>query len=203
MTDAVYEQVLTRLDGVYTQTRRNRESMLGHLFTDIIKDGTGVDIVFDSSGAIRGRELGEMVTKGDLRKVYPYDNKVVEFKITGKQLREALLWMFRDESIDAPDDGGEFYHLSRGVKVVYIQKEHRIATLEVNGRSVQDDDMFKIAMGDFHYANIENFLHIKKKDIQANGPVKTLSSSGYVIIEERMSGVPLVRVDKEPRIIIV
>ncbi len=203
ITDAVYEQVLTRLDGVYTQTRRNRESMLGHLFTDIIKDGTGVDIVFDSSGAIRGRELGEVVTKGDLRKVYPYDNKVVEFKITGKQLREALLWMFRDESIDAPDDGGEFYHLSRGVKVVYIQKEHRIATLEVNGRSVQDDDMFKIAMGDFHYANIENFLHLKKKDIQANGPVKTLSSSGYVIIEERMSGVPLVRVDKEPRIIIV
>ena len=202
ITDAVYEQVLTRLDGVYTQTRRNRDSTLGHLFTDIVKEGTGVDIVMISSGAIRGERLGEVVTKGDLRKVFPYDNKVVEYKLTGKQFRDALLWMFRDESIDAPDDGGEFYQLSRGVKVVYNQKKHRIETLELNGRAVGDDDLIKIAMGDFHYNNIDNFLHLDKEDIKKNGPVKTLSSSDYIIIEERMSGVPLIRVDKEERIVI-
>ena len=202
ITDAVYEQVLTRLDGVYSQLRRNRDSMLGHLFTDIVKEGTGVDIVMISSGAIRGERLGEVVTKGDLRKVFPYDNKVVEYMMTGKQLREALLWMFRDESIDDPYDGGEFYQLSKGVKVVYNQKEHRLETLELNGRAIEDDDMLKIAMGDFHYNNIDNFLHLKKEDLKKNGTVKTLSSSDYVIIEERMSGVPLIRVDREERIII-
>ena len=202
ITDAVYEQVLTRLDGVYSQLRRNRDSMLGHLFTDIVKEGTGVDIVMISSGAIRGERLGEVVTKGDLRKVFPYDNKVVEYRLTGKQLREALLWMFRDESIDDPYDGGEFYQLSKGVKVVYNRKEHRLETLELNGRAVEDDDMIKIAMGDFHFNNIDNFLHLKKEDIKKNGTVKTLSSSDYVIIEERMSGVPLIRVDREERIII-
>ena len=202
ITDAVYEQVLTRLDGVYSQLRRNRDSMLGHLFTDIVKEGTGVDIVMISSGAIRGERLGEVVTKGDLRKVFPYDNKVVEYRMTGKQLRDALLWMFRDESIDDPYDGGEFYQLSKGVKVVYNQKEHRLETLELNGRAIEDDDMLKIAMGDFHYNNIDNFLHLKKEDLKKNGTVKTLSSSDYVIIEERMSGVPLIRVDREERIII-
>ena len=155
-----------------------------------------------SSGAIRGTQLGEVVTKGDLRKVYPYDNKVVEFKLTGKQFREAILWMLRDESIDAPIDGGEFYQLSKGVRIVYNQKEHRLETFELNGRSIQDDDLIKIAMGDFHYNNIEHFLQIKHEDILKNGPLKTLSSSGYVIIEERMSGVPLIRVDKEERITI-
>ena len=202
ITDAVYEQVLTRLDGVYTQFRRNRDSQLGHLFTDIVKEGTGVDIVFISSGAIRGQQLGEVVTKGDLRKVFPYDNKVVEFKLTGKQLREALLYMFRDESIDAPDDGGEFYQLSKGVKVVYNRQEHRLETLELNGHAIQDDDMIKVAMGDFHYNNIDNFLQLNKDDIKKNGTVKTLSSSDYIIVEERMSGVPLIRVDKEERITI-
>ena len=202
ITDAVYEQVLTRLDGVYTQFRRNRDSQLGHLFTDIGKEGTGVDIVFISSGAIRGQQLGEVVTKGDLRKVFPYDNKVVEFKLTGKQLREALLFMFRDESIDAPDDGGEFYQLSKGVKVVYNRQEHRLETLELNGHAIQDDDMIKVAMGDFHYNNIESFLQLNKDDIKKNGTVKTLSSSDYIIVEERMSGVPLIRVDKEERITI-
>ena len=202
LTDAVYEQVLTRLDGVYSQKRRNRDSVLSHLFTDIIKDGTGVDIVFVSSGAIRGTELGEVVTKGDLRKVFPYDNKVVQFTLTGKQLREALLWMFRDESIDAPDDGGEFYQLSKGVKIVYNRKEHRLEVFELNGRSIQDDDLIKVSMGDFHYNNIDKFLHLKKEDIRKNGPVKTMSSSDYIIVEERMSGVPLIRVDKEPRIVI-
>ena len=202
ITDAVYEQVLTRLDGVYTQFRRNRDSQLGHLFTDIVKEGTGVDIVFISSGAIRGQQLGVVVTKGDLRKVFPYDNKVVEFKLTGKQLREALLFMFRDESIDAPDDGGEFYQLSKGVKVVYNRQEHRLETLELNGHAIQDDDMIKVAMGDFHYNNIDNFLQLNKDDIKKNGTVKTLSSSDYIIVEERMSGVPLIRVDKEERITI-
>ena len=202
ITDAVYEQVLTRLDGVYTQYRRNRDSQLGHLFTDIVKEGTGVDLVMISSGAIRGKELGEVVTKGDLRKVFPYDNKVVEFKLTGRQLRDALLFMFRDESIDDPDDGGEFYQLSRGFKVVYVQQEHRFETFELNGKEVQDDDLIKVAMGDFHYNNIDKFLQLNKEDIRKNGPVKTLSSSDYIIIEERMSGVPLIRVDKEPRIVI-
>ena len=134
--------------------------------------------------------------------LFPYDNKVVEFKLTGKQLREALLYMFRDESIDAPDDGGEFYQLSKGIKVVYFRQEHRLETLELNGHAIQDDDMIKVAMGDFHYNNIDNFLQLNKDDIKKNGTVKTLSSSDYIIVEERMSGVPLIRVDKEERITI-
>ena len=202
MTDAVYEQVLTRLDGVYTQYRRNRDSNLSHLFTDIVKDATGVDVVMISSGAIRGFQLGEVVTKGDLRKVYPYDNKVIQFKLTGKQFREAILWMLRDESIDAPIDGGEFYQLSKGSKVVYNQKEHKLEVFELDGKPIQDDDMIKIAMGDFHFNNIEHFLLIKPEDIRKNGPIKTMSTSGYIIIEERMSGVPLIRVDKEERVTI-
>ena len=202
VTDAVYEQVLTRLDGVYTQDRRNRDSMLGHLFADIVKEATGVDLVFIASGAIRGRVLGEVVTKGDLRGVFPYDNKVVECKFTGAQLRKALLWILRDESINAPFDGGEFYQLSKGIRIVYDQPKHSLEVLELNGRSVQDDDLIKVAMGDYHFSSIDKFFHLEKADIQKNGRVKTLSSSDYVIIEERMSGAPLIRVDKEPRIII-
>jgi len=202
VTDAVYEQVLTRLDGVYTQDRRNRDSMLGHLFADIVKEATGVDLVFIASGAIRGRVLGEVVTKGDLRGVFPYDNKVVECKFTGAQLRKALLWILRDESINAPFDGGEFYQLSKGIRIVYDQPKHSLEVLELNGRSVQDDDLIKVAMGDYHFSSIDKFFHLEKADIQKNGRVKTLSSSDYVIVEERMSGAPLIRVDKEPRIII-
>ena len=202
VTDAVYEQVLTRLDGVYTQDRRNRDSMLGHLFADIVKEATGVDLVFIASGAIRGRVLGEVVTKGDLRGVFPYDNKVIECKFTGAQLRKALLWILRDESINAPFDGGEFYQLSKGIRIVYDQPKHSLEVLELNGRSVQDDDLIKVAMGDYHFSSIDKFFHLEKADIQKNGRVKTLSSSDYVIVEERMSGAPLIRVDKEPRIII-
>ena len=202
VTDAVYEQVLTRLDGVYTQERRNRDSMLGHLFADIVKEATGVDLVFIASGAIRGRVLGEVVTKGDLRGVFPYDNKVIECKFTGAQLRKALLWILRDESINAPFDGGEFYQLSKGIRIVYDQPKHSLEVLELNGRSVQDDDLIKVAMGDYHFSSIDKFFHLEKADIQKNGRVKTLSSSDYVIVEERMSGAPLIRVDKEPRIII-
>ena len=104
--------------------------------------------------------------------------------------------------INAPFDGGEFYQLSRGVKIVYDQKTHSIEQFELNGKSIQDDDLIKIGMGDYHYASLEQFFHIKKEDVKKNGRVKTLSSSDYLIVEERMSGVPLIRVDREERIII-
>ena len=57
-------------------------------------------------------------------------------------------------------------------------------------------------MGDFHYANIEHFLHLKKEDNLKNGRAKTLSSSGHIIVEELMSNIPLVCVDKGERIVI-
>ena len=85
------------------------------------------------------------------------------------------------------------FHEGFESKNEYVSREEMLARME---------NMIKVAMGDFHYNNIDNFLQLNKDDIKKNGTVKTLSSSDYIIVEERMSGVPLIRVDKEERITI-
>ncbi len=201
-TDAIYGRVLTRLDGVYTHPHRNMETMLGHLFSDIFKDLTGVDIMFIASGAIRKPTFGEVVTKGDLQEMYPFNNKIMEVIITGKQLKEALTWLLRDDTILNPEDHNEFYQLSHGIVCKYIQKEHRIESLKFNKKEVKDNDIFKIGLEEYHYNNMEEFLHINKEEALKNGPVKVLSTSSTEMLEEYMSSVPLICVNKEQRLVI-
>ena len=49
----------------------------------------------------------------------------------------------------------------------------------------------------YYKSYVQNGMAIKY------GSVKTLSTSDYIIVEERMSGVPLIRVDREARIVIL
>jgi len=42
-------------------------------------------------------------------------------------------------------------------------------SLTINGKEVQDDDLFKVAIQSYHYTNIEEYLDLKPEDIERNG----------------------------------
>ncbi|MBR3181323.1 MAG: metallophosphoesterase, partial [Eggerthellaceae bacterium] len=63
-TDAKYGQIITRFVRQLTHPTRIRETELGDLFSDVLRDALGVDVFLLGSGSIRTEQLGPIVTKG-------------------------------------------------------------------------------------------------------------------------------------------
>jgi 2',3'-cyclic-nucleotide 2'-phosphodiesterase (5'-nucleotidase family) len=61
-----------------------------NLFADAIRETFGADFGMENTGGIRAPMLRGPVTRGDLATMDPFDNTVVRFKATGRQIRQLL-----------------------------------------------------------------------------------------------------------------
>jgi 5'-nucleotidase len=71
---------------------RNRETNLGNLITDALRQATGADVAIYNGGSIRSDTTygpGEMTTR-DVISILPFENPVVKVEISGAILRAAL-----------------------------------------------------------------------------------------------------------------
>jgi len=93
--DAKYGSIICKFTRILTHPERTQETELGNLFADAIQERTGVDVAFVGSGSIRKTELGPAVTLGDFLALFPYDDSLMRFVITGAQLRRAFGFMRR------------------------------------------------------------------------------------------------------------
>ncbi len=69
---------------------RTRETNLGDLVADAMREASGADVALVNGGTIRAGVPAGPVTIGTIYNVLPFDNWVVSFAITGKELRESL-----------------------------------------------------------------------------------------------------------------
>ena len=81
--------------GVYLETPITREgrvnSAIGHLFTDIVLDAVGGDVVIHNvGGGIRADLPQGDLTYGAVYEMFPFDNVVVKLDLSGAELREVL-----------------------------------------------------------------------------------------------------------------
>jgi 2',3'-cyclic-nucleotide 2'-phosphodiesterase (5'-nucleotidase family) len=81
--------------GVYLETPVTREersnSAIGHLFTDIVLDAVGGDVVIHNVvGGIRADLPQGELTYGAVYEMYPFDNLAVRLDLSGAELREVL-----------------------------------------------------------------------------------------------------------------
>ena len=181
-TDEKYGQLITRFVRELTHPARNMETELGDMFADIMKDALGVDIFLMASGSIREEQLGPIVTKGDFRVCFPYDDTVHVMHWTGAQLKHGLLRMLRDEALEGAHT--EFYQLSHGLEVEYDQKTHSFLKFLYEGEEVPDDRMFTVGLQLFHFMNLEDSFDLKMDEISKNAPPRTAASSCLQVIEE-------------------
>ena len=80
-TDAIYGRILTRFVRELTHPTRIRETELGDLFSDVLRDALGVDIFLLGSGSIRTDRLGPIVTKGRRRASGLYDRRAAAARV--------------------------------------------------------------------------------------------------------------------------
>lgn len=152
------------------------------------------------SGSIRKEELGPVVTLQDLLEIFPYDDSIHLIQVTGKQLKQMMLYMLRDEAFD----GGhtEFYQLSCGIYLEYSYKDKKLIKFSLDNQDIDDKTIYKIGLQKYHYLNFEECFNIKLKDIEKNSSIKVIATSCRDILEEYFTEHQRLNVDKLNRLII-
>ena len=184
-TDAKYSQIVTKFVRQLTHPTRIRETELGDLISDVLKESLGVDIFLLGSGSIRNEQLGPVVTKGDLNECFPYDDAVHMVYVTGAQLKRMVKRMLRDEALGGAHT--EFYQLSKGLVVEYDQPTHSFLRFDFEGEPVDDERVYTVGLQHFHYLNMAESFDVTIDELRANHPDRVVSTSCTQIIEEALS----------------
>ncbi len=183
-TDAKYGQIVTKFVRQLTHPTRIRETELGDLISDVLKDSLGVDVFLLGSGSIRNEQLGPVVTKGDLNECFPYDDAVHMVYVTGAQLKRMIKRMLRDEALGGAHT--EFYQLSHGLVVEYEQPTHSFLRFDFEGEPVDDERVFTVGLQHFHYLNMKESFDVSLDELRANHADRIISTSCTQIIEEAL-----------------
>lgn len=201
VTDKKYGRVLTRFPRAYTHPRRNMETELGDLMAEGLREQLGVDLVLLASGSIRKPVLGPIVTLKDYMEIFPFGDPMYSFKLTGAQLRRVTKFLLREESF-LDGDHNEWYQFSRGFCCEYDRPTHSILSLKMNGREVEDNNLFTVAMQRYHYLSMEDFLNISIEEVSKNGQPLEAATKTPNVLKEYLTAHELIKLDGEPRLII-
>lgn len=167
---AIFSEVVAstdiQLDGA-RENVRNKETNLGNLSADAIKNETKSDIAFVNGGNIRTTiEPGE-ITKGKLAEVFPFGNTIKVIKLTGEDVKKAL-----EVSVGAyPEDQGGFLQVS-GIKFSFdASKENgnRVSELKVNEKDIDLTKQYTVAINDFLAVGGDGYDMFKTKVIAEFG----------------------------------
>ena len=184
-TDMKYGRLVTRFKRQLTHPSRYRETELGGLFADIMRDSLGLDLMLLGSGSVRTTELGPIVLYQDLAECFPYDDPAYMLRVTGEQLRRMIKFMLRDEVWEGSHC--EFYQFSKGTRVLYDRNTHEIKKFTINGEPLDDERIYKIGLQHFHFKNLENFFSVPYDEIAKNGKPRMVSTSCREILDEYLS----------------
>ncbi len=129
------------------EAMRTRETNLGDLVADAMREAAGADVALVNGGTIRAGIPAGPVTRGTIYNALPFDNWLISFAITGKELREALeTGVARVEVRD-----GGFSQVS-GMSFTFDPKApagSRIVAVSVGGQPLDESHRYVIATHDF------------------------------------------------------
>lgn len=132
------------LDG---ENVRKKETNLGNLIADIMRDVSGADVTIINGGGIRTSIKKGEVKVSHIYSVLPFDNYIVAIKLTGRQIRETL-----EHGVSSiGEDGGRFPQVS-GLKFTYsysAKPGSRIKEVFIAGKPLDPDKEYTVATNDF------------------------------------------------------
>ncbi|MBR3802388.1 MAG: 5'-nucleotidase C-terminal domain-containing protein, partial [Clostridia bacterium] len=184
-TDEKYGRLVTRFKKKLTHPERTKETALGGLFSDIMRESLGLDIMLLGSGSVRSTQLGPIVLFADLCECFPYDDACYMIKVTGEQFKRMIKHMVRDGVWQG--EHCEFYQLSTGLRVEYDRATHTFTRFDINGKPMDDEKIYKVGLQQFHYNNFDDFFNIPFDEIKANGAPVMISTSCRSIFDEYLS----------------
>jgi len=181
VVDRKYNTIVCRFARKLTHPLREEETKLGNLFADIFGGRANVDVMFLGSGSIRGTSLGPLVTLGDLRSIFAFDDALYKFTITGAQLKGIFRHIMR---LDNRDGEGECYQINQGVKAVYVDATGELESLTLDGEPVVDDGEYTICLQGFHFKNSGPNLSLTSEELTTLELSRVVTTSARDVLEE-------------------
>jgi 5'-nucleotidase/UDP-sugar diphosphatase len=110
------------------------------------------------------KELGPVVTLGDLKACFPYDDSLTKYTITGEQLKRIFGHVMRIENRDGE---GECYQVNGHVRAVYSDKEKKLISLIIDGKPVNEKQQYTVTMQGYHFSNSKAYLNLTNEELMA------------------------------------
>ena len=131
----------------------------------------------------RETELGNLFA--DIIEGFPYDDGVFMFKVTGRQLRQMLHYMMREEAFSGHT---EFYQLPSTLRLRYDRQKgdfdyFTYCGKEV-GKEISDDALFTVGLQNYHFRNMESFFNISYDTVCAIQKPRSVATSCQDILME-------------------
>ena len=182
VTDKKYNRIVTRFTQRLEHQLRTQETPLGNLAADALCESLGVDMAFMGSGAIRSKALGPVVHYADFSECFPFDEATYMIKVTGALVERMLRRFLREEAFSGAHT--EFYQLSSGFEVVWSRSLQQFKKLLFNGRPLEPEKIYKLALSKYHFSNLAEFLDVTLDEVMANGGFRIVATSYREVIEE-------------------
>jgi 5'-nucleotidase/UDP-sugar diphosphatase len=179
--DRKYNALLCKMGRELTHPRREEETSLGNLFADAVADAEGFDVMLLGSGSIRGQRLGPVVTRGNFISIFPYNDSLTRFTVTGEQLTRMVGQFMRPENRNGE---GEYYQVNGAVRAVYSEAESRLLSLEIHGQPVDPAAHYRVGMQGYHAKNAGIYLGVSPEEMAQNAPPKVVSTSTQDVLLE-------------------
>lgn len=146
------------LDGERGQVR-TRETNLGNLITDIMRETVGADVAVNNGGGIRASINEGPITVGEVYTVLPFDNTLVKLEVTG----EDLLAVLEHGVSKYPETAGAFLQVS-GLEFTFDPSRepgHRVTNVLVGGKPLSLNKTYTLATNDFMAAGGDGYEMLK------------------------------------------
>ena len=129
-------------------------SELGSLMTDAVRNILGFDIVFQNSGGIRMDKLEDKVTIKDIYTLFPFDNAVVQFKMTPAEIRTLIKFDYeRYKHTDLMVSGIKYI-----VKHTITNEVKAIELINEKGESLDESKTYNVGLNSY-VASVYKFSH--------------------------------------------
>ena len=140
-----HTQIDTRRDSM-----RSGENGFANFTADALRESYHSDIAFINAGGFRADKVypaGSSLTVGDIRKELPFNNRIVNLRVSGETLRKSL-----ENGLSRIEEAkGRFPHIS-GIKVEYNPNnppEKRVTSIIINGHPVDPEKKYSMTTLDF------------------------------------------------------
>ena len=137
------------------------------------------------SVSIRQKEMGPVVTLGDVVQIFPYDTSFSRFTITGEQLNGIFAYLMRAENRNG---AGECCQVNGSVRAVYDDKACKLESLTISGKQVDQAEHYTIGLSGYHVKYSKEFINLSNEELSVLDVPKVTATSMQSVIEEYLRG---------------